>query len=108
MKKRNLLCGFLIATMILTSCSNDDNNDGQTDASIVGTWTGVSSTFNGQNSGIPDNNILKFTSDNRAEFFYEGFGNNGEDISEFGDWSKNGNILTITWDESDPVWKLMN
>lgn len=62
----------------------------------------MSSTFNGQNSGVPDNSIVKFTADNRTEFVYEGFGNNGEDITEYGDWSKNGSTLTITWDDADP------
>lgn len=103
MKKRNLLCGILIGILTFTSCSSDDdNNDNGTDASIIGTWNGISSTFNGNNSGVPDNNIVKFTSDNRTEFIYEGFGNNGQDISEFGDWSKNGNTLTISWDDADP------
>jgi hypothetical protein len=102
MKKMKLTYGFLIAIMILTSCSSDDNNDSGNDASIVGTWTGVSSSFNGQNSGAPDNSIVKFTSDNRAEFVYEGFGNNGQDISEFGDWTKSGKTLTINWDDADP------
>ena len=103
MKKRNLICGILIGILTFTSCSSDDdNNDSGTDASIIGTWNGTSSTFNGNNSGVPDNNIVKFTSDNRTEFIYEGFGNNGQDISEFGDWSKSGNTLTINWDDADP------
>ena len=103
MKKRNLICGILIGILTFTSCSSDDdNNDSGTNASIIGTWNGTSSTFNGNNSGVPDNNIVKFTSDNRTEFIYEGFGNNGQDISEFGDWSKNGNTLTINWDDADP------
>ena len=101
MKRMKLTYAFLIAIMILTSCSSDDNNDDGTDSSIIGTWTGISSSFNGQNSGIPDNNIVKFTSDNRTEFIYEGFGTNGQDISEFGDWTKSGNTLTINWDDAD-------
>lgn len=102
MKRMKLIYGFLIAIMILTSCSSDDNNDSKNDGSIVGTWIGVSSSFNGHNSGVPDNSIVKFTSDNRTEFVYEGFGNNGQDISDFGDWSKRGNTLTINWDDADP------
>ena len=103
MKKRNLICGILIGILTFTSCSSDDdNNDSGTNASIIGTWNWTSSTFNGNNSGVPDNNSVKFTSDNRTEFIYEGFGNNGQDISEFGDWSKNGNTLTINWDDADP------
>jgi hypothetical protein len=98
MKKTSLLLGAIF--MILMSCSSDDDN-GNSDVSIIGIWNGTSSTYNGNNAGIPDNNIVKFTSDNRTEFVYEGFGNNGEDISEFGSWTKNGNNLTITWDEAD-------
>lgn len=100
MKITKLTYVFLTTIITLTSCSNDDDNNGS-DASITGTWYGISSSFNGQNSGIPDNNIVKFTSNNRTEFIYEGFGINGEDISEFGDWTKNGNTLTINWDGAD-------
>lgn len=96
-----LTYGFLIAIMILTSCSSDDNNDSESDKFLLGTWTGVSSSFSGEASGVPDNSIVKFTSDNRTEFIYEGFGNDGQDISEFGDWSKSGNTLTIIWDDAD-------
>lgn len=100
MKITKLTYVFLTTIITLTSCSNDDDNNGS-DASITGTWYGTSSSFNGQNSGIPDNNIVKFTSNNRTEFIYESFGINGEDISEFGDWTKNGNTLTINWDDAD-------
>lgn len=103
MKQMKLIYKLLIVLTLFTSCSSDDdNNNEETDGDLVGTWIGVSSTFNGNNFGVPDNNIVILTSDNRAEFVYEGFGNNGEDISEFGDWSKNGNTLTINWDDADP------
>ena len=101
MKKINLLLTIILGITIL-SCSSDDSDDNETNSNLIGTWYGISSIFNGNNSGIPDNNIVKFTSDNRVEFIYEGFGNNGEDISEFGDWTENGSTLTITWDDSDP------
>jgi len=89
---------FVLFSMfiILSSCSSDDNTT--TSGNLIGTWIGVSSTFNGINSGVPDNNIVKFSANNRVEFVYEGFGNNGEDISELGNWSKIGNTLTIEWD----------
>jgi len=99
MKKTSLILGLLF--MILISCSSDDNGSSD-DSSLLGIWNGISSTYNGNNAGVPDNNIVKFTSNNRTEFIYEGFGNNGEDISEFGSWTKNGNNLTITWDDADP------
>jgi hypothetical protein len=103
MKKKKLTYGLLIILTILTSCSsdNDNNNNGEINGKLIGTWIGISSTFNGKNSGMPDNSIVKFTSDSRTEFIYEGFGNNGQDISDFGNWSTNGNTLTITWDEAD-------
>lgn len=104
MKKRILTYGIgtIISFLSITNCSSDDNsNESDTNTTLIGTWLGVSSTFNGNNAGIPDNNIVKFTSNNRAEFIYEGFGNNGEDISEFGDWSRNGNTLILNWDEAD-------
>lgn len=97
MKKTSIILGLF---MILMSCSSDDNDNSE--SSIIGNWNGISSTYNGNNAGVPDNNIVKFTSNNRTEFIYEGFGNNGEDISEFGSWTKNGNNLTITWDDADP------
>lgn len=101
MKKLNLLLTIILGITIL-SCSSDDENSNGNYSDLIGTWYGISSTFNGNNAGIPDNSIVKFTSDNRVEFIYEGFGNNGEDISEFGDWTENGNTLTITWEDSDP------
>tara|TARA_R100001369_G_scaffold10176_1_gene23164 strand:+ start:15919 stop:16326 length:408 start_codon:yes stop_codon:yes gene_type:complete len=92
---------ILIALLIFSSCSSNDDETSNEDSSIVGTWIGVSSTFNGETSGTPDNSIVKFTSNNETEFIYEGFGNDGEDITETGSWAKSGNTLTITWDESD-------
>ena len=71
---------IFIALLILSSCSSSDDNNRLEEGSIIGIWIGVSSTFNGNNSGIPDNNIVKFTSNNRTEFVYEGFGSNGADI----------------------------
>lgn len=92
---------FILFSMfiILSSCSSDDNTT--TSGNLIGTWIGVSSTFNGINSGVPDNSIVKFSANNRVEFVYEGFGNNGQDISELGNWSKSGNTLTIEWDDAD-------
>ena len=92
---------IFIALLLLSSCSNSDDGISSEEGSIIGTWYGVSSTFNDNNIGIPDNNIVKFTSNNRTEFVYEGFGNNGEDISELGTWAKSGNTLTIEWDGAD-------
>jgi len=100
MKKLNLLLTIILGITILSCTSDDENNNGN-NSNLLGTWYGISSTLNGVNSGTPDSNILKFTSDNRVEFIYENFGNGNEDISEFGDWLENGNTLTIAWDDSD-------
>lgn len=91
----------ILLSVLTLSCSNNDDSNNSEEGSIIGTWVGVSSTFNGNNSGVPDNNIVKFTSNNKTEFIYEGFGSNGADITETGSWLKNDNTLTITWDEAD-------
>ncbi|MDO7173703.1 hypothetical protein [Mariniflexile sp. AS56] len=100
MNKKYLIFTILIVALV-TSCSGDDEKEKETDVSLIGTWTGLSSSFNGNNSGAPDNSIVKFTSNKRTEFIYEGYGNQGQDISELGSWDKNGTILTITWDDAD-------
>jgi hypothetical protein len=100
MKKLKLLLTIILGITIL-SCSSDDENSNEKNSDLIGTWYGISSTFNGNNEGIPDNSILKFTTDNRVEFIYEGFGNNGENISELGDWTENRTTLIIVWDDSD-------
>lgn len=92
---------ILVVLLLITSCSSSDDNNNSEETSIIGTWTGVSSTFNGNDSGVPDSNIVKFTSNNKTEFIYEGFGSNGADVTETGSWIKNGNTLTITWNEAD-------
>ncbi|MBZ9788203.1 hypothetical protein LB456_12105 [Psychroflexus sp. CAK57W] len=98
MKKLNLLF-IVILGVTFISCSSDDRDENRNNNNLIGTWYGVST--NGNISRVPDNNIVKFTSDNRVQFIYEGFGIDGEDISEFGNWNKSELTLTITWDESD-------
>ncbi|MFC5194811.1 hypothetical protein ACFPH8_05670 [Bizionia hallyeonensis] len=84
MKKLNLLLTIILGITIL-SCSSDDENSNGNNSDLFGTWYGISSTFNENNTRIPNNSILKFTTDNRVEFVHQGFGNSGEDISEFGE-----------------------
>lgn len=101
MKNTYLLFSIVIGFSILTSCSNsDDDNNNEL---IIGTWNGISSTFDGVDGGIPINNIVKFNSNNRTEFIAENLGANGADIVAVGSWSKNGNTLTITFDGADPL-----
>lgn len=97
---KKLITVFLLVLLTFSCSSNDDNNDSE-EGSIIGTWQGVSSTLNGNDRGVPSNSIVKFTSNNKTEFVYEGYGNNGEDITETGSWVKSGNTLTITWDDAD-------
>ncbi|WP_299782811.1 lipocalin family protein [uncultured Formosa sp.] len=102
MKTMKLTYFLLIILSIFTSCSDDDsNNTEQSNDTLIGTWLGVSSSFNEESTGIPDSTIIKFTADNRVEFIYKNFGNEGEDISEIGTWTKEDSILTITWDDAD-------
>lgn len=58
----------------------------------------ISRSFSGYDFGITDNNIIKFTTGDRTEFIYKGFGENREDDSQLGNWSRSGNTLTIEWD----------
>lgn len=100
MKGISFYCAIILILSLLNGCSKDDNN--KSNDLLIGTWIAVDGTHNGENWSAADHNIIKFTANNRAEFIYEGFGNNGQDISEFGDWEITGNSLTIIWDESDP------
>ncbi len=94
MNKMKLTYGFLIALMIFSSCSgDDDNNDNGTDPSLIGTWTVTESKLNGNT--VTSQQTVEFTS-NRAKFIYSG------GVTENGDYVKSGNTLTITWDEADP------
>lgn len=106
----NKINAFLIIliSVFLFSCSKNDDNVTETNSLIVGTWNGVSSTFNGNNSGIPDNNIVVFHSNNKVIFTYEGFGNNGEDIFGEGTWTLNGTNLKIYWEDADPGLEVYN
>lgn len=92
---------ILFVFLIIMSCSSNDDATTSEEATIIGTWTGVSSTLNGDDRGVPSNSIVMFTVNNRTEFIYEGYGNNGEDVSEKGKWKMSDNKLTITWDEAD-------
>ncbi|MEG3657310.1 lipocalin family protein [Arenibacter palladensis] len=100
MKGIRIICTTVFTLSLIIGCSKDD--DSKSNELLIGTWIAVDGTHNGENWTAADYNIIKFTSNNRAEFIYEGFGNNGEDIHDMADWEKVGNTLTIKWDESDP------
>ncbi len=101
MKTLKLFTLLFISITILSCSNNDDGNNNTEQNSIIGTWQGVSSSLNGNDRGVPSNSIVKFISNNKTDFIYEGYGNNGEDVTETGSWAKNGNTLTINWDDSD-------
>ena len=96
MKKLIYLATVVMTTTILSCSKNDETKSDEN--SIIGIWYGISSTLDGSNSGIPDNNIIEFTLENRVKFTYENFGNNDQDIIEFGSWDKNNDNVNITWD----------
>jgi len=104
--KKLALC--LISMIILGACStNEDNKVEAESGNLIGTWNVMSSKLN--SNVATSYNKITFTSNNRASFLYEGFGNNGQDITEVGSWTLKDNILTITWDSADAgleVYKL--
>jgi hypothetical protein len=105
MKKLFILAIVTILSIVTYSCSKGDDNTQNVDL-IIGKWNGVSSTFNGNNSGIPDNTPITFTSNYKVTFTYLGQGNNGQDITETGTWQKTENTLKITWDSADPGFEV--
>ena len=85
---------LLILAIIFISCStSDDNNKIATEESLIGTWSTIQSKLNGNT--VTSQEKVKFTS-NRATFYYS------DNIIEEGDYTKSGNTITITWDDSDP------
>ncbi|MCH4824682.1 hypothetical protein ML462_16040 [Gramella lutea] len=85
---------LLILAITFISCStSDDNNKIDTEESLIGTWSTIQSKLNGNT--VTSQEKVKFTS-NRATFYYS------DNITEEGDYTKSGNTITITWDDSDP------
>jgi hypothetical protein len=112
MKKLNLLSAIFIGLLIFSSCSNDDNiDDTETELSVVGGWSVGETTLNGEI--IINQSITRLLSaENRAEFRYlidvgDPEGELELRISQ-GDWSKNGNTLTIDFDNADLETKIYN
>jgi|TARA_R110002051_G_scaffold230597_1_gene292584 hypothetical protein len=99
MKKLNIICGLLIGFLILLSCSSNDNNESENDALIIGTWNGKT-TSDGE---IPENDIIKFNSNNTVTFICRSIcmKYNGIESSVSGTWELNKNILSLFWDEDD-------
>ena len=99
MKKLNLLYSLLIGLLIFSSCSNNDDNE--TELSVIGGWTVSESKLNGEI--VTNQSVIRLlTADNRTEFRYLiDIDGNLELRIEQGNWSKNGNTLTIDFDNVD-------
>ncbi len=98
MEKLNFFYAFLIGILIFSSCSSSDDNE--TALSIIGGWTVSESKLNGDD--VTNQSFIRLlTADNRTEFrFLIEVGGDFELRIAKGNWSKNGNILTIDFDNA--------
>ncbi len=99
MKKLNFLSALFIGLLILSSCSNSDDNE--TEISVIGGWTVDESKLNGEI--VTNQSVIRLlTADNRTEFrFLDNIGGNLELRIELGNWTMNGNELTVDFDNSN-------
>lgn len=93
---------FVFAMLFITSCSSDETTSEEeaatpTEPTLIGEWTGVSSTYNGIDFGDPENNFITFTEDDIAEFTYLEFGDNGEDVIREATYNMQDDVLVIEW-----------
>jgi len=93
---RGVILGLIIGVMAMVSCSNE--NDNNSVEPLIGTWKGTTSSFAGME--LSPQKFVKFSSNGRTEFISTVSEN--QNISRYGDWTKNGDTLTITWDEGNP------
>jgi hypothetical protein len=103
---KHLFYSALIAFTLL-SCSDDDNSNTNSSQSIVGTWQLETTSLNDEAFDLSPcelNNTVQFTNAGRVTFSYY-YGNNANscqtDAVDTGDWVKEGDNLTITWDDAD-------
>jgi hypothetical protein len=99
MKKMKLTFVFLIAIMIFSSCSNDDNSDDNS-PSIIGKWKLTAENFGGQSQDLSDcekEQTIEFFADGTAENYYV-----DSDPCDFStisvDYTKNNNQLIFSID----------
>ncbi|MBZ9629903.1 lipocalin family protein [Salegentibacter sp. LM13S] len=85
---------FIPILFLIFSCSSDDDSEVQSEATILGSWIGVESYLDGESMGQPSNDRVEFFSDNSVEFTYD-------DITEYGEFVIDGDILTITWESAE-------
>ena len=105
MKNFNLFTALFIGLLIFSSCSsNDDNDNNEIELSVIGGWKVDESKLNGEI--VTNQSVTRLLSaENRSEFRYLiDVGNPGGELELRifqGNWSKNGNILTIDFDNAD-------
>jgi hypothetical protein len=92
---RGIIFVILFGAMAIISCSSDNNN--YSAEPFIGTWKGKGSSFAGME--LTPLKFVKFRSNGRTEFISKGSEN--QNISHYGDWTKNDDTLTITWDEGN-------
>lgn len=97
-----------LTVFTLISCSdNDSSNTNTSDNSLLGTWQLSETSLNDESftlSACEKQNTIQFTDAGRVTFVYylgSNSSNCNTDAVETGDWVKQGNNITITWDESD-------
>jgi hypothetical protein len=87
----------------LFSCSSSDSSSSVDMTQLVGTWLLDNAKLDGED--VDSSYKIQFTSSQRANFYYLNPTSNttyGPDIIENGDYSINGNSVTISWDDFDP------
>ncbi|QJP33457.1 hypothetical protein F0365_03055 [Nonlabens sp. Ci31] len=94
MNKTNIYFLILISLIIPSCSSDDDNNESNTDGSIIGLWEIESATFNGQTE--VDTETVFFMNDNTVRFDYVG--------NDFGNatWTKSGTQLVMDFGDPEP------
>ncbi|ALM48947.1 hypothetical protein AMR72_08630 [Flavobacterium psychrophilum] len=101
--KQFFLTAFAAVTLL--ACSGDDSVSPVQNDSILGAWRLQASSLNNQDftlSNCQQKNTVKFTDNGRVEFtYYLGSSACTVDAVEKGDWTKDGNNVTISWDDSD-------
>lgn len=103
---KHLFYSALIAFTLL-SCSDNDSSNTTDSQSIVGAWQLETTSLDNEVFDLTPcelHNTVNFTDAGRVTFSYY-YGNNDNDCHtdavESGNYVKNGNSVTITWDESD-------
>ena len=96
--KKILSFVFVLTTVItfLTSCSSDDDSNGNSSNSeIIGTW----GTKWNNGSGIAVHPKFTFLTNGRVKFYVYQSGNQPE-LEEIGTWNMNGDIITMNFPET--------